>query len=247
MPSLKQFCLQGFTSGISLLLPSSCSLCHEDVDDTLLCAACRQQYFGQQTVRCQQCAIPLQVHDKHFICGECLSTPPQFDFTIVSSDYAAPIDQLVLSFKFGHRLALANLFAELLRDAILLDPRRNLAELLCAVPLGRRRLSERGFNQSLEIAKPLSSHLGIALNPLLIQRTRETVQQSSLHPDERQKNVRKSFMLNPHAMELIKGKHIGIIDDVMTTGATLQETATLLKRFGAAKVSNYVFARTPRH
>lgn len=213
----------------------------------LLCAACRQQYFGKQVARCQQCAIPLQAHDNHFICGECLSTPPQFDFTVVASDYAVPIDQLVLSFKFGHRLALANLFAELLRDALLLDPRRDLAQLLCAVPLGRKRLNERGFNQSLEIAKPLSSHLGIALDPLLMQRTRETAQQSSLHPDDRQKNVRKSFMLNSHAIELIKGKHIGVIDDVMTTGATLQETATLLKRFGATKVSNYVFARTPRH
>jgi ComF family protein len=247
MPSFKQFCLRNLNSGISALLPSPCPICKLGVGNTLLCVACHRQFFGQQHARCQRCAIPLQTHDNNGVCGECLSTPPKFDFTVVACDYVAPVDQLVLSFKFGHRLALGNLFSLLLRDALLLEPRRNLAELLCAVPLGKRRLSERGFNQSLEIAKPLSSNLGIALDPLLIRRTRETARQSSLHPDERQKNVRNSVMLNPHAIELIKGKHIGVIDDVMTTGATLQEIAMLLKRFGAAKVSNYVFARTPRH
>lgn len=246
MPSLRHFCLQYLRAGISACLPSSCALCRQ-TGDALLCVDCRQQYFKKELSRCRQCAIPLAKHDAHFICGECLSSPPGFDGTVVASDYSAPADQLVLALKFGHRLALSALFAELLRDAALRATEQHLPEILCAVPLGQQRLRERGFNQSLEIAKLLALQLGIRLDPELMRRTRETAQQSGLHPDERQKNVRNAFTPNQHAIELIKGKHIGVVDDVMTTGTTLHEIATVLKRFGASKVTNYVFARTPHH
>lgn len=162
-------------------------------------------------------------------------------------DYAAPQDQLVLGLKFGHQLALAPLFSGLLRDAILRQATSELPDLLCVVPLGRQRLAERGFNQAMEIARPLSRHLGIALQPTLLQRSRETVRQSSLHPAERLHNVRNAFTLKPDTAQRVKGLHIGVVDDVMTTGTTLHEIATMLKRFGAAQVSNYVFARTPPH
>jgi ComF family protein len=152
-----------------------------------------------------------------------------------------------LAYKFGHRLAFATLFAEMLRDAALKEHQQSLCDVLCPVPLGRQRLVERGFNQSLEIAKPLSHHLGVALYPTLLHRSRETAPQSSLHPDDRHKNVRSAFTIDSTAIELIRGKHIGVVDDVMTTGTTLNEIAGLLKRFGAAKVSNYAFARTPLH
>jgi ComF family protein len=185
--------------------------------------------------------------DQRSTCGECLSTPPHFDQTIVATDYSAPFDQLVLALKFGHRLPLATLFSDLLRDAILRQAEQDLPQILCPVPLGAQRLRERGFNQSLEIAKPLASQLGITLQSALLRRVRDTVQQSGLHPDARQKNIRNAFTLNDTAIELVQGKHIGLIDDVMTTGTTLNEIAALLKRFGAAKVSNYVFARTARH
>jgi ComF family protein len=135
----------------------------------------------------------------------------------------------------------------MLRDAALKEHQQSLCDVLCPVPLGRQRLVERGFNQSLEIAKPLSHHLGVTLYQKLLRRSRETAQQSSLHPDDRHKNVRNAFTVDSSAIELIRGKHIGVVDDVMTTGATLNEIAGLLKRFGAAKVSNYVFARTPLH
>lgn len=194
-----------------------------------------------------QCAISLSTSDNHQHCGDCLSKKPNFDCTIAVCDYAAPADQLILAYKFGHRLAIGNLLSDMLCDAILKEHTQSLCDLLCPVPLGRERLKDRGFNQSLEMAKPLSRHLGVLLYPQLLCRNRETAQQSSLHPDERINNVRNAFTIDSNTIELIQGKHIGIVDDVMTTGTTLNEIAGLLKRFGAAKVSNYVFARTPQH
>ena len=180
-------------------------------------------------------------------CGACLSQPPAFDATIAAADYVPPVDQLVLALKFAGRLALAPLCARLLRDAVLSDarpqqPRQSLPTLLLAVPLGEGRLAARGFNQALEIARPLSRSLGIELQARLALRDRETVAQSLLHPDERQHNMRGAFGLCAGAD--VRGRHIGVVDDVITTGATLQEMALLLKRHGAARVTNLVFART---
>ncbi len=247
MPALRHLLKQQFHKAIATLLPCSCVLCGKTCK-TLVCPECHLQFFKDSTSRCVQCAIPLlstSANPQH--CGDCLSTAPNFDHTIVVCNYVAPSDQLILAYKFGHRLAIAALFAEMLRDAALKEHQQSLCDVLCPVPLGRQRLIERGFNQSLEIAKPLSHHLGVALYPALLHRSRETAQQSSLHPDDRHKNVRNAFTIDSTAIELIRGKHVGVVDDVMTTGTTLNEIASILKRFGAAKVSNYVFARTPLH
>jgi ComF family protein len=175
-----------------------------------------------------------------------MKQPPAFDATIVAADYAPPTDQLVLALKFGSRLALAPLFARMLRDAILQARTENISlpTRLTAVPLGPQRLVERGFNQALEIAKPLSRSLGIQLAPQLMSRLRDTHAQALLHPDERHKNIKGAFVVMPHAADDIKGQHVGVVDDVITTGQTLNEIAATLKRFGAARVTNFVFART---
>ena len=177
-------------------------------------------------------------------CGACLEDPPAYDATIAAADYAAPLDQLVIALKFGSRLAMAPLFARLMRDALLHRPELALPDLLIAVPLGSERLRRRGYNQALEIARPLSRTLGIELQARLAQRLRETDAQSTLHPEQRRKNMRGAFSLTPAFVDKIGGKHIGVVDDVMTTGETLNELAATLKRFGAARVSNFVFART---
>ena len=176
-------------------------------------------------------------------CGECLKQPPAFDATVVATDYAPPADRLVLALKFGNRLAVAPLFAQRLHAAT-----KGIAvpQLLTAVPLGPQRLVQRGFNQALEIARPLSRRMRVKLEPGLVARHRETLAQSSLHPDERQKNIRNAFVVPAPAMGRVYGRHIGVVDDVMTTGETLNELAATLKRFGAARVTNIVFARTPQ-
>lgn len=178
------------------------------------------------------------------MCGECLKHPPAFDATIAAADYAAPMDQLVLALKFGARLPLAALMANMLRDAALQRQELPLPTQLMPVPLGAKRLVERGFNQALEVARPLSRSLGVALTPRLLSRERETRAQSLLHPDDRHRNVRGAFIVSAEAIDLVRGAHIGVVDDVMTTGETLNEIAATLKRFGAARVTNFVFART---
>ncbi|MFK3741100.1 ComF family protein [Massilia sp. TN1-12] len=179
------------------------------------------------------------------VCGACLSDAPAFDATVAAADYAPPLDQLVLQLKFGARLALAPWFARMLRDAVLARPDLALPDLLCPVPLGAGRLAERGFNQALEIARPLAGALGVALHPRLAARTLETVAQSGVAPAQRGRNVRGAFAVTDP--DLVAGRHVALVDDVMTSGHTLGELAATLKRFGAARVTNLVVARTPPH
>lgn len=185
-------------------------------------------------------------------CGRCLSERPAFDATVAAADYALPVDRLVLQLKFAGQLALARLLGSLLAEAVQrceadagaeAGPGGRRPALLCPVPLGKERLATRGFNQALEIARPLGKALGIALAPRLALRVRETAAQSSLQHGARQANLAHAFAIPDRA--LVEGRHIGLVDDVMSSGQTLQELAATLKRHGAARVTNYVFARTP--
>lgn len=178
-------------------------------------------------------------------CGACLKHAPAFDATIAAADYAPPIDQLVLALKFGGRLELASLFARMIRDALSTSGECIRPTLLTAVPLGGRRLSDRGFNQALEIAKPLARALGMPLNARLIVRQRDTEAQTLLSPDKRRKNIRGAFAVPEDAAQLVRDCHVAVVDDVLTTGETLNELAATLKRAGAASVTNLVFTRTP--
>lgn len=236
-------------------LPASCALCGRDASDGL-CAVCAARYFGQAAARCRQCGLAVMTSVTGVTgitvasarCGACLAHSPSFDATIVASEYAAPADQLVLGLKFGAQLALAPLLARLLRDSVLRADAEmqahGLPELITAVPLGANRLASRGFNQALEIARPLSRALGIPLVPRLMLRLRDTLPQSSLSPAQRKHNVKHAFTLTPAGIDAVRGRHVGMVDDVMTTGDTLDEVAATLKRFGARRVTNLVFART---
>lgn len=180
-------------------------------------------------------------------CGACQSGKPAYDATIVAADYASPLDQLVLQLKFGGVLALAPWIAGALKLAVQAQPGFVLPNILCPVPLGPGRLRERGFNQALEIARPLARSLGLPLRHALAIRPLDTRAQSGVAPGERQANIRNAFIVAPDALQLVRGQHIGVVDDVMTSGQTLNELAATFKRFGAARVSNLVFARTPPH
>jgi ComF family protein len=227
------------------LLPSCCALCGA-VCGQVVCAPCHEQYVSARC-RCLRCANPLADGEGASLCGSCLADPPAFDATLAAVDYAAPLDQLVLQLKFGARLALAPWFAQLLRDAVLAQPGFLLPELLCPVPLGPRRLVERGFNQALEIARPLALSLGVPVQARLAVRAVDTLAQSGVAPGERKQNIRGAFAVTPDMMDAVAGRHVGIVDDVMTSGHTLAELAATLKQAGAARVSNLVVARTPPH
>jgi ComF family protein len=228
------------------LLPSSCALCGARAA-AAVCPDCHAQFVTPQSARCPSCANPVATGDAGRHCGACQSHPPAFDATIAAADYSAPLDQLVLQLKFGGTLALAPWFGRTLADAVAAQAGFELPGLLCPVPLGAQRLAQRGFNQALEIARPLARSLGVALRPALAIRVRETQAQSGVAPAERKKNIRDAFIIAPQALALVRGQHIGVVDDVMTSGATLHELAAMFKRFGATRVSNLVFARTPPH
>lgn len=221
------------------LLPSCCALCGM-LCEGVLCAPCQYRYV-QTRRRCRQCANPLPAHEPVARCAGCLRLRPAFDATVAALDYAAPLDALALQLKFSARLALAPLCARLLRDALLAQGEAALPAVLCPVPLGPRRLVGRGYNQALEIARPLARSLGIALAPRLLVRRSDTAAQSRLTPRARRRNVRGAFVVEGD----VAGLHVGVIDDVMTSGNTLNEIARVLKRAGAARVTNLVFARTP--
>lgn len=242
----------GSFSGLRRRLPGVCALCAR-TGPHVLCEGCTADYFGTPKHRCACCASPLPgAASTPATCAQCLRAPPAFDATIASADYAAPIDRLVLELKFGNRLALATLFAERLYAAMTaaiaaptaVHANLTLPMVLTAVPLGAQRLQQRGFNQALEIAKPLAAALDITLAPRMLVRNRETAAQAQLSPAERRQNLRGAFHLAPAWMARVRGCHVGVVDDVMTTGQTLNEIAATLKRFGALRVTNLVFART---
>jgi ComF family protein len=240
-------------AALRALLPAQCALCGGGCDG-VVCDACGDAYAGKRVARCACCANPMPPPSvpssmpspmSDAVCGACLRAPPAYDATVAAVDYAAPLDQLVLRLKFGACLPLAPWCARQVRDAVLAHPGLPLPDLLCPVPLGAARLRERGFNQALEIARPLAAALGVALAPQLALRTLDTPAQSGVAPRERARNVRGAFAL--HDPDLVAGRHVGLVDDVMTSGHTLAELAAVCKRFGAARVTNFVFARTPPH
>ncbi|WP_229423166.1 ComF family protein [Telluria aromaticivorans] len=227
------------------LLPSSCVLCGMAGDDAV-CPACALAHVTDRAARCACCANPVGAQDGGRRCGACLADAPAYDATVTACDYSAPADRLVLQLKFSARLALAPWMAQQLRDAALARHGLALPDLLCPVPLGPRRLVERGYNQALEVARPLAGALGIALAPRLVERLVDTPAQSGMAPGERRRNVRGAFTIGDGQAGL-HGRHVGVVDDVMTSGHTLDELAGVLKAAGAARVTNFVFARTPPH
>lgn len=224
------------------MLPSQCALCGS-MGPTVICGVCEAEFFKSVSARCEQCALPLQ-DTAALICGACLHQPPSFDATVAAVDYAPPIDQLVIGFKFGAQLALSTFFSKMLLRELAKNIQHTLPDLLIPVPLSEQRLVERGFNQALEIAKCMSRQSGIELAPRLAIRVRHTHAQSLLSPSARLMNVRNAFSISADQTDRLNKLHIGLVDDVMTTGETLNEMAALLKRFGASRVTALVFART---
>jgi len=242
----------------SALIPGTCALCGLHAPEPI-CRHCATSCFGRPVPRCPCCAIalpPTPAANRHDAgppaagnhCPACTADPPAFDATVAAADYAPPCDQLALALKFGGRLPLAGAIARRLIDAILADARGAalMPDLLVPVPLGPRRLAQRGYNQALEIARPLSSALGLPLAGRLVVRGHDTEAQARLPLAARRGNMRGAFALAPDSRDTVAGRHVGVVDDVMTTGATLDALAMSLKAHGARRVTNFVFARTPR-
>ena len=192
--------------------------------------------------RCVQCAIALEARHAARHCRACLAGAPDFDATVVIADYGWPLDHLVTGLKFRAQLPLAAWLAERLGDALTSAP-GELPDVLLPVPLSPARLRSRGYNQAWEIARRLERQLGIPAQANALRRVRDNPAQSTLDRAERLINLHDAFVVAKP--EQVAGRHVGIVDDVMTTGTTLGEIATQLKRAGAIRVTNVVALRTP--
>lgn len=214
------------------VLPRRCVLCNAPTRDERICTGCEAELPRLPLARCAVCAVPLASGE---VCGACLQKPPSFDRVLAAFAYDYPIDALIHAFKYGRRLALAPVLGEALSGAGALD-----VDVLVPMPLALRRLSERGFNQALEIARFVSRRHGIPIIATGCRRIIETPPQAALPWKERAKNVRRAFVCDA----TFNGLRVAVVDDVLTTGASLDELARVLRKAGAVSVDGWVIART---
>ncbi len=203
-----------------------------------LCDACVVQ-FVQPLDRCSTCALPLPAGPR--TCGACLREPPPLDACFAAVSYTYPWSGLVARFKFSGEPGWAQALAERMARIPGLDAELERADLLLPMPLAPRRLSERGFNQALLLARQLARD---KVESQLLLRLRETGSQTALDRRARQANVGGAFGVEPLRAEEVRGKAVLLVDDVMTSGASLHGAAKALRQAGAARVSAVVLART---
>lgn len=214
------------------LLPQNCLLCGAESAEMALCRACLAGLPRLPDRRCPSCALPTTDAE---LCGACLRRRPEFDSVACALVYAFPVDTLIQALKFNANLAVAKILAGLLMETL-----HDVPDLIVAMPLSQQRLRERGFNQALEIAKVVARERNIPIAIAGCRKTRDTPPQTALPWKERAKNVRGAFACDMN----LAGKKIAIVDDVMTTGATLNELAATLRKSGASEVCGWMAART---
>lgn len=230
--------LLGTSTGNAHWLPSQCAICHA-WPALSVCDAC-QAAFAAPAQRCAQCAqrVPQGV----LRCGQCLAHPPAIDACIAAVDYAYPWEALITRFKFHSHPGLAGPLAALIRKADAAEQLLAAADAVLPIPLSAQRLRQRGYNQALLLARALARP---KVQPRWLRRTHDTQAQSSLNRTERLRNLRGAFAVSTRLARDLGGQHLLLVDDVMTTGATVHAAASALRQAGATNVSALVLARTP--
>lgn len=219
------------------VLPWHCLLCGAPgVEGMDLCADCAME-LPRNGCCCARCALPLALPAA--LCGQCQQHPPIWDAAWAPFRYGWPLDRLEARYKFGGDLAAGRVLATLWQH----EPQPlALPEAVVVVPLHTGRLRQRGYNQALELAKPLARAFDVALHVDVLRRVRPTQAQTELDARARRRNVRGAFAL---ASDVTLPAHVAVLDDVMTTGATLAECARVLKRAGVQTVDVWALARAP--
>jgi ComF family protein len=206
-----------------------------------LCDGCHARFAGARH-RCQRCALPLP--DGVRTCGACLREPPPLDACLAAVDYAYPWSGLVSRFKFEGQPGWAAALAERMARIPGIDEELRRADLLLPMPLAPRRLAERGFNQALLLARALARD---KVETQLLLRLRETGSQTALDRKARHANVASAFGVEPLRSGEVRGAQVLLVDDVMTSGASLHAAAKALLQAGAQRVAAVVLARTDAH
>jgi len=229
----------GWRRRLGGLWPGRCLACAEPGPPGRdLCVACFAALPWNRHA-CARCALPLPGLVPGQLCGACLRRPPPVQATRAAFVYAAPLDRLLPRFKFHRDLAAGRLLSQLM---VLDLAGAERPRALLAVPLHRARLRARGYDQALELARPLAHALQLPLLSGALRRVRATAPQSELDAARRKRNLRGAFCVAPDAR---LPAHVALVDDVMTTGATLHAATVALKRAGVARVDAWVCARVP--
>ena len=217
--------------------PPCCLLCRLEVEYRHgLCQGCWAK-LPVNEIHCERCALPM-AHES--LCGHCQRCPPVFDSVIAPLCYQDPIDQMLCALKYHQQLSFARTAAGLITDTVREsgEPR---PDLLVGVPMTHRAVRKRGLNQAVFLARLIGRQLGIPVKSTLIKKLRETDRQSTLNASKRQRNLKGAF----HCKGSLEDKHIALVDDILTTGATANEISKVLKVAGANRVDIWVCARTP--
>lgn len=229
------------------VFPSQCLLCACTLKGGLLCTNCQHDLphtYGQ--LLCCQCGVSVESLS-HF-CGSCLHHPPAFSRSFMPFSYEYPLDSLIHKFKYHGNLTAGKLLGQLLAEAVKHHITYNsdlaVPDLIIPVPLHWMRRWQRGFNQAEILAKHLADELHIPACSRIVHRKHRTPSQKGLSRNERQKNLRHSFAISKKGLHTIKNKHIAIVDDVVTTTATVRELSALLIKQGARDVQVWALART---
>lgn len=218
-------------------LPSQCRVCHAWPAQPV-CEACIAQ-FAQPRSRCRTCAMPLPAGLDR--CGDCIQQAPPLDRCLAALDYAYPWAGLIQDYKFRDHPGLVRTFATLLRATPWVEPMLEQASVLLPIPLSAQRLRERGYNQALLLARALDDGKTRADWLLRIQ---DTPAQHSLKRAQRLHALDHAFAFEPRFLDQLQGRRVVVVDDVMTTGASLHAAARVLRAAGAGSVSALVIART---
>lgn len=218
-------------------LPSQCTVCRA-WPSRPVCDACVAR-FAPPTARCGGCALP--VPEGVSRCGECVKHPPPLDTCLAACTYAWPWPDAIAAFKFRGEAGRAGPFATLLRSAPWVEPALEACDIVLPMPLAPGRLRERGFNQAHELARRLAP---AKTDATLLLRTRETPAQSGLSRADRLRNLRGAFAVEPLRADRLRGRRLVLVDDVMTSGASLLAAAEALRQAGAAHITGIVLART---
>ena len=232
--------LRRLLQGISRALPSQCAVCAA-WPAAPVCDACLARFAPPQK-RCDRCALLLPSSLAGSTCGRCLRSPPALDACHAAVDYGYPWAGCIAAFKFEAQPGWAGTLAALMRQAAGTRATLAAADIVVPMPLPTARLLERGYNQSLVLARKLAPG---RVDAGLLHRVRDTPAQLSLDRARRLANVRGAFAADPLRRARLAGRHVAIVDDVMTSGASMEEAARQLRAAGAARVSGFVVARTP--
>ncbi len=220
---------------INWILPHTCILCHRKSDQRMdLCSACESE-LPFIAHACPYCGLPIPANA--LACGQCIKQPPLYDHTFTLFTYQSPITKLIYDLKFNRKLVNAKVLGDLMAKQLKITKK---PDCLIPIPLHNKRLRARGFNQALEIARPIAKKFKIPINFTSCKRIKHTDAQAMISKKKRKKNIKNAFAIDAN----FQAHHVVIIDDVVTTGQTVLEFARVLRKNGIQKIDVWCCART---